>query len=200
MRFPANTPQPRSAESDQAGGRPPGRAGAGRRALCAAAAAAVVVVLAAGCSGGGSGGGNVQRVAPGVAQSSESTSADGTSWSMRARNVDLTITDAAVHLGAAGTARLEFSVDNKGPVTEHLAMVSVPGLGQANLVGSTGPVNALSTAGIMIDSQSSATFGASAPAVALPSAKGLTAGGTTPVLLEFGIAGLVHLNVPVLAG
>ncbi len=199
MRFPASTPQPRSAVSDQPGGRPPGRAGGGRRVLCAAAAAAVVAVLASGCSSG-SNGGNVQRVSPGVAQSSESTSADGTSWSMRARNVDLTITDAAVHLGAAGTARLEFTVDNKGPVTEHLAMVSVPGLGQANLVGSTGPVNALSTAGIMIDSQSSATFGTSAPAVALPSTKGLTAGGTTPVLLEFGIAGLVHLTVPVLAG
>lgn len=195
MRFPASTSQPRSAVSDQAGGRPPGRVGAGRRALCAAAAAAVVAVLAAGCSSG-----TVQRVAPGVAKSSESTSADGTSWSMVARNVDLTITDAAVHLGASGTARLEFTVDNKGPVTEHLGMVSVPGLGQANLVGSTGPVNALSTAGIMIDSDSSATFGTSAPAVALPSTKGLTAGGTTPVLLEFGLAGLVHLTVPVLAG
>lgn len=195
MRFPASTFQPRSAVSDQAGGRPPGRPGAGRRALCATAAAAVVAVLAAGCTSP-----TVQREAPGVGKSSESTSADGTSWSMVARNVDLTITDAAVHLGASGTARLEFSVDNKGPVTEHLAMVSVPGLGQANLVGSTGPVNALSTAGIMIDSESSATFGTSAPAVALPSTKGLTAGGTTPVLLEFGIAGLVHLTVPVLAG
>ncbi|MBC3843704.1 hypothetical protein GXW82_36265 [Streptacidiphilus sp. 4-A2] len=94
---------------------------------------------------------------------------------------------------------MDFTVDNEGPVTEHLAVVSVPGIGQAALQGSSGPVNALSTAGIMIDSGSSATFGAAAPSVELPSAKGLKAGGTSPVLLEFGIAGLVHLTVPVKA-
>ena len=173
-------------------------AGSGRttvqRALLSAVIASAVAVLATGC-----GSGTVQRVAPGTAQSTTSTSADGTDWSTRARNVDLSIKDALVELGPAGTARLYFTVDNQGPVTEHLAVVSVPGLGQATLQGSAGPVNALSTAGIMIDSGSSATFGAGAPSVAPPSAKGLRAGGSTPVLLEFGIAGLVHLTVPVKA-
>ncbi|QMU72945.1 hypothetical protein [Streptacidiphilus sp. P02-A3a] len=165
-----------------------------QRALQSAALAAAVAVLATGC-----GSGTVQRVAPGVDQSTTSTGADGTDWSTQARNVDLSIKNAVVQLGASGTARLYFTVDNAGPVTEHLAVVSVPGLGQATLQGSAGPVNALSTAGIMIDSGSSAVFGAGAPAVVLPSAKGLTPGGTTPVLLEFGIAGLVHLTVPVKA-
>jgi hypothetical protein len=166
-----------------------------QRALLSAALAAAVAGLATGC-----GSGTVQRVAPGVVQSSVSTSADGTDWSMRARNVDLTIKDAVVELGPSGQARLDFTVDNEGPVTEHLSVVSVPGMGQATLEGSAGPVNALSTAGIMIDSGSSATFGAGTPSVVLPSGNGLKAGGTSPVLLEFGVAGLVHLTVPVKAG
>ena len=174
-------------------------AGVGRttlqRTLQSAALAAAVAVLAAGC-----GSGTVQRETPGVAQSSVSTSADGTNWSMRARNVDLSIKDAVVELAPSGTARLDFTVDNEGPVTEHLAVVTVPGMGQATLQGSAGPANALSTAGIMIDSGTSATFGTSAPSVVLPSAKGLAPGGTSPVLLDFGIAGLVHLTVPVKAG
>jgi hypothetical protein len=165
-----------------------------QRALLSAALVAAVAALATGC-----GSGTVQRVAPGVAHSTTSTSADGTDWSMQARNVDLAITDAVVRLGPAGTARLDFTVDNKGPVTEHLAVVTVPSQGQATLQGSAGPVNALSTAGIMIDSGDVAVFGPGAPSVQLPSAKGLAAGGTTPVLLDFGIAGAVHLTVPIKA-
>ena len=173
-------------------------AGPGRttvqRALLSAALAAAVAALATGC-----GSGTVQRTAPGVDRSTTSTSADGTDWSTQARNVDLSITDALVQLGPSGTARLDFTVDNKGPVTEHLAVVTVAGQDQATLQGSTGPVNALSTAGIMIDSDSSVTFGAGAPSVQLPTAKGLTAGATTPVLIDFAIAGAVHLTVPVRA-
>ena len=158
---------------------------------------AVVLALATGCSSGST---SVQRVSPGVVQSSVSTDAAGTTWSMRARNVDLTIKNAAVHLGPSGTALLEFTVDNKGPVTEHLDLVSVPGIGQATLQGSAGAANALSTAGVLVYSDGSATFGTRAPSITLPSVKGLKAGGTTPVLLEFGVAGLVRLTVPVLAG
>jgi hypothetical protein len=165
-----------------------------QRVLQSAALVAAVAALATGC-----GSGTVQREAPGLSRSTTSTSADGTDWSMQARNVDLSITDAVIQLGASGTARLDFTVDNKGPVTEHLAVVTVPPQGQATLQGSAGPVNALSTAGIMIDSGDVVSFGAGAPSVQLPSAKGLTAGSTTPVLLDFGIAGAVHLTVPVRA-
>jgi hypothetical protein len=168
-----------------------------RRSLHPVLLGAAVLALATGCSSGST---TVQRVAPGVATSTTSTDAAGTSWSMRARNVDLAIKNAAVHLGPSGTARLEFTVDNEGPVAEHLDTVSVPGLGQATLQGSAGAANALSTAGVLIYSGGSATFGTAAPSVTLPPSKDLKAGGTTQVLLVFGIAGLVHLTVPVLAG
>jgi len=173
-------------------------AGLGRttvqRALQSVALVAAVAALATGC-----GAGTIQRTAPGIDHSTTTTSADGTDWSTEARNVDLAITDAVVQLGPSGTARLDFTVDNKGPVTEHLAVVTVAGQNQATLQGSAGPINALSTAGIMIDSDSSVTFGAGSPSVQLPTAKGLTAGGTTPVLIDFAIAGAVHLTVPIKA-
>ena len=169
-----------------------------RRSLRPLVLGTAVLALATACSSGDT---TVQRVSPGVVQSTVSTDAAGTTWSMRARNVDLAIKDAAVHLGASGTtALLEFTVDNQGPVAEHLDLVSVPGIGQATLQGSTGATNALSTDGVVIYSDSSATFGTKAPSITLSTVKGLKAGGTTQVLLEFGVAGLVRLTVPVLGG
>ena len=127
------------------------------------------------------------------------TGANGVSLSMKARNVDLEITAATVSLAPSGSAYLDFTVDNLGPVTEHLALVSVPGSGSGTLTGAAAGNGALSTAGIQIASGGSTVFDAKAPSIVLPPVKGLKAGATLPVLLEFGIAGLVHLDVPVRA-
>ncbi|MEY9962126.1 hypothetical protein ABIA33_000147 [Streptacidiphilus sp. MAP12-16] len=159
--------------------------------------AAVLLALATGCSAGGSAG--VQRAAPGAAQTTMRTGADGVSLSMKARNVDLEITGATVRFDPSGTARLDLTVHNQGPVTEHLALVSLPGGGQATLQGGTAPSGSLSTAGVRLDAGSSTAFGAKAPSIVLPPVKDLRAGGTLRVMLMFGIAGLVDLDVPVRA-
>ena len=179
------------------------------RSLLPAAGALVAVLsagLLAGCSANGSDG--VQRAAPGSAQTSLSSGPDGVSYSVQARNVDLALTGATLRLDpASGKASLQFTLDNKGPVTEHLGLVTVDG-GQAQLNGGPAAEGLLSTAGIRLDSGTSTAFGAPTdvkdPSIVLPSsadaavrAAGQKAGGTVPVMLMFGIAGTVQLNVPV---
>jgi hypothetical protein len=111
--------------------------------------------------------------------------------------VDLRIDKAAVHLGAAGGAQLEMGVTNSGPVTEHLAVAAVQGK-VATLEGAT--ANAKSIAGVLIASGSTASFGApNGPKVLLTNGAALKAGGTVPVMLQFGIAGMVTIDVPVLS-
>ena len=162
--------------------------------------------LLAGCSADGSDG--VQRTAPGSVQTTLSSGPDGVSYSVEARNVDLALTGATLRLDpASGKASLQFTVDNKGPVTEHLGLVTVDG-GQAQLNGGPAAEALLSTAGIRLDSGTSTAFGAPTdvkdPSIVLPSsaaaavaAAGRKTGGTVPVTLMFGIAGTVHLDVPV---
>jgi hypothetical protein len=164
------------------------------RVPVAAAAVAVSAVLAlSGCAGSG-----VQRQAPGAAQSSVRTSSDGTDLSLEGRNVDLQISKAAVHLAAPGGAQLEMKVTNAGPVAEHLAVASV-GPHVANVTGSA--ANPLSVAGVLIEGYNgTAQFGAAGgPEITLPAGDAPKAGSTVTVMLQFGVAGMVRLDVPVLA-
>ncbi|MEZ0070556.1 hypothetical protein ABIA32_006609 [Streptacidiphilus sp. MAP12-20] len=165
------------------------------RAAFALSALALSAALAlSGCAGSG-----VQREEPGAAQSSIRTSADGTDLSLLGRNVDLKISKAAVHLGAPGGAQLELGVVNSGPVTEHLAVASVAGK-VADLSGGDPHANPLSTAGVLIASGTTAEFGsANGPKIVMTNGAALKPGGTVPVMLQFGVAGMIRLDVPVLA-
>jgi hypothetical protein len=171
------------------------------RASAAVVLAVALPLLAGGCSAGSDAG--VQRTLPGAAQTTLSSSADGVSLSMKARNVDLEISAASVRLEPSGAAYVQLTVRNDGPVTEHLALVSVAGGGQATLKGGTALSGSLTTAGVLLGSGSSVGFGAPSgskePSILLPAGTGRKAGGTEPVMLEFAIAGLVHLDLPVRA-
>ncbi|RAG87103.1 hypothetical protein DN069_03035 [Streptacidiphilus pinicola] len=162
------------------------------RAAIALPVLALSAALAlSGCSSGG-----VQRELPGTAQSSSSVGPEGTDFSVQGRNVDLRITQAAVRLGTTGGAQLQMGVDNAGPVTEHLALAAVEGK-VATLDGTAN--NAKSTAGVLIASGTTASFGAAdGPKIVLTNGAALKVGGTVPVMLQFGIAGMVRIDVPVL--
>ena len=163
--------------------------------------AAALPLLVTGCSAGS--GAGVQRTLPGVAQTTLSSSADGVSLSMKARNVDLEIGSASIRLEPSGTAYLDLTVRNRGPVTEHLALVSLSGGDQAVLKGGSAPSGSLSTAGGALGSGSTVGFGAPSgtkqPSITLPADASRKAGGTEPVMVVFAIAGLVHLDLPVRA-
>ncbi|WP_042390498.1 hypothetical protein [Streptacidiphilus melanogenes] len=162
-----------------------------------AAIALPVLALSAALALSGCASGGVQRELPGTAHSSVSVGADGTDYAVQGRNVDLKITKAAVHLGAAGGAQLQMGVTNSGPVTEHLALVAVQGQ-VATLDGTAN--NAKSVAGVLIASGSTASFGAAnGPKVVLTNGAALKPGGTVAVMLQFGIAGMVRIDVPVLS-
>jgi hypothetical protein len=162
-----------------------------------AALALPVLALSAALALSGCAGSGVQRELPGTAQSSASVGADGTDFSVQGRNVDLKIAKAAIHLGTAGGAQLEMGVTNSGPVTEHLALVAVQGK-VATLAGTAS--DAKSVAGVLIASGSTASFGAAnGPKVVLTNGAALKSGGTVPVMLQFGIAGMVRIDVPVLS-
>jgi hypothetical protein len=112
--------------------------------------------------------------------------------------VDLKISKAAVHLGAAAGAQLEMSVTNAGPVTEHLAVALMDGH-PATLTGAA-TMNPLSTAGVVIPAGATGAFGVPhGPAIVLTNGTALKAGGTATVMLQFGIAGLIKLDVPILS-
>jgi len=167
----------------------------------AALLAAVLPLLAGGCSAGSDAG--VQRTLPGAVQTTLSSSADGVSLSMKARNVDLEIGAASVRLEPSGTAYVDLTVRNQGPVTEHLALVSEADGGQAVLKGGTAPSGSLTTAGVAMGSGSTVGFGAPSgtkePSIALPADASRKVGGTESVMVVFAIAGLVHLDLPVRA-
>jgi hypothetical protein len=171
------------------------------RAAAVVLLAAALPLLATGCSAGSDAG--VQRTLPGAAQTTLSSSADGVSLSMKARNVDLEISAASVRLEPSGAAYLDFTVSNQGPATEHLALVSVASGGQATLKGGSSLSGSLTTAGVLLGSGSTVGFGAPSgaqePSILLPADASRKAGGTESVMVEFAIAGLVHLDLPVRA-
>ena len=171
------------------------------RAVPAVFLAAALALLTAGCAGTGddarpSGTTASAGPTPGV------TSAPGR-VAVRFADVDLAVTDAEAHLGRSG-GTLSMTVRNNGSVPEHLGMVATSAGGRGELVGAEGTegTGALTTAGVLLQPGTTVTFGgADGPRVELPRAVRVTGGQRTlPVTLQFGLAGLVHLDARVASG
>ncbi len=166
----------------------------GRALAASAVATAFLAVLAVACSGPGtahpaSGGSTVTtHPDPGRVRSAV----------VRAAGVDLTISDAVAHLDRAGTGTLTFTVRNGTGVPEHLDMIGTPDAGRGALRGAAIGVNgSLTTAGILIQPDSTVTFGGRGPGIRLTRVHGVTSARTLPLVLEFGVARLVHLTARV---
>ncbi|MFF7980170.1 hypothetical protein ACFZDK_13720 [Streptomyces sp. NPDC007901] len=115
-------------------------------------------------------------------------------------DIDLTIADAVAHLDHSGDGSLSMEVRNDDDVPEHLGMVATPGGGRGVLVGgkSAEGDGSLSTAGILLMSDTTVTFGGKGdPYVLLHRVHGVTAAHTLPVALQFGVAGLVRFQARV---
>ncbi|MFE7173252.1 hypothetical protein [Streptomyces sp. NPDC057616] len=157
---------------------------------------AAFTVLAAGCAGadhpGAPASGTSGTGRPGV------TSSLGR-LSVHIADVDLTITDAVAHLDQSGDGTLTMSVHNGQAVPEHLGMVATPDKGRGILEGGKSDEGngSLSTAGILLLSGTTVTFRGDGPRVELHHVRGITARHTLPLSLQFGVAGLVHLQVRV---
>jgi hypothetical protein len=77
-------------------------------------------------------------------------------------------------------------------------MVAAPEGGRGLLSGGKDEGNgSLTGAGIVVRPDSTVTFGGSGPTVRFTGVHGATASHTLPIALEFGIAGLVHLDAVV---
>ena len=120
----------------------------------------------------------------------------------RARGIDLTVTHAAAHLDRAGDGTLSMTVRNDDGVPEHLGMVAAPDSGRGTLVGgkSAKGNGMLDTAGILLPDGTTVTFGGGGPRVLLRHVHGVTAHHTLPVVLQFGVAGLVRVQAQVITG
>ncbi|WP_328564978.1 hypothetical protein [Streptomyces coelicoflavus] len=171
------------------------------RAVPALSLAAALALLTAGCAGTGddarpSGTTASAGQTPGV------VSAPGR-VAVHVTGTDLAVTDAVAHLGPSG-GTLSMTVRNNGTVPEHLGMVGTSAGGRGELVGAEGTEGsgALTTAGILLRPGTTVAFGGGdGPSVKLPRAA-RNAGGqrTLPVTLQFGVAGLVHLDARVSDG
>lgn len=173
------------------------RTSQGRRLLRAAAAPIALAALTAACSshsaahhtatGRPANGGTASSTRPGRAE-------------VHAEGIDLSITRATAHLDASGDGTLTMTVHNAGAAPEHLDMVATPGGGRGTIQGGTGASSgSLTSAGILFRPGSTVTFGGSGPTVRLTTVHGVTASRTVPLALEFGVAGLVHLDAVVQA-
>jgi hypothetical protein len=79
-------------------------------------------------------------------------------------------------------------------------MVATPNGGRATLRGNSTGNGSLSTSGVLLNPGTTVTFGGqNGPAVQLPDVNGAVAGGTLPLTLQFGVAGLVHLRARVVS-
>lgn len=163
------------------------------RTLLAASLSVALAALASGCANGPAS----HRAAPAPASTS-SPAAPGRAH-VDVADVDLTITQAVAHLDRAGNGSLSMSVRNEDGVPEHLGMVATPDGGRGELVGgrSAEGNGSLSTAGILLLSGTTVTFGGSGPRILLHHVQGVSAGHTLPVALQFGVAGLVRFQARV---
>ena len=164
----------------------------GRAFAASATATALLAVLAVACSGGGS-----SRPDPEIAVSHRPAPRPG-SVAVHAPGVDLTITNAVAHLDREGTGTLTMTVSNGTSVPEHLDMIGTPDAGRGALKGAATGINgSLTTAGILIQPDSTVTFGGTGPGIRLTRIRGVTSAHTLPLVLEFGVARLVHLTAHV---
>ncbi|KIE25629.1 hypothetical protein LK08_18070 [Streptomyces sp. MUSC 125] len=159
--------------------------------VLAVSVSTALVLLTAGCS---------QDVHTGAAATAPAVSAAAPGQvSVRTSGADLTITDAVAHLDRSGDGTLSMTVRNDDGVPEHLGMVATPDSGRGVLVGgkAANGNGSLATAGILLLSGTSVTFGGHGPRVLLHHVHGMTAEHTLPLALQFGVAGLVHFQARV---
>ncbi|MCQ4080938.1 hypothetical protein NGB36_10080 [Streptomyces sp. RB6PN25] len=163
------------------------------RTLRTAAVSATLAVLAAACSGNSS-----EPTAP-TTSTGGSTSAPTTPGRIDATapGIDLHITDAVAHLDATGTGEVTMTIRNGGGVPEHLDMVAAPGGARATLQGGSAVNGSMTTSGILLQPASTTTFGGPGPRILFHQVRGITADHTLPLILQFGVAGLVHLQARV---
>ncbi|MBR8642816.1 hypothetical protein KEF29_34715 [Streptomyces tuirus] len=176
-------------------------AGINRRARAAssALASALLVTLAAGCSHDGPATTDLDRHSHGTA-AAPPVGVSGSAH-VQAEGVDLTVTHAVAHLDPAGDGTLTMSVRDDDGVPDHLGMVATPDGGRGTLRGGKSDEGAgsMDTAGILLTSGTTVTFGGDGPRVLLRQVRGVTARHTLPVQLQFGVAGLVRLQARVTA-
>ncbi|MFJ9543786.1 hypothetical protein ACIRPX_42160 [Streptomyces sp. NPDC101225] len=167
------------------------------RAPLIASLSAALALLAAGCANSGHDGTSGAAATDGGPASGVTSSLGH--LSVHTGDVDLTITDAVAHLDRSGDGTLTMSIRNGGAVPEHLGMVASPDRGRGELVGgeSAEGNGSLSTAGILLLSGTTVTFRGDGPRVELHHVRGITAGHTLPLSLQFGVAGLVRLQARV---
>lgn len=116
-------------------------------------------------------------------------------------DMDLRITAAVARLDSSGDGTLSMRIANGGGVPEHVDMVELPDGSRATLTGGKAVNGSLSTAGVLIQSGTAVTFGSpGGPAAALHGAHGVTAKHTLPLIIQFGVAGLVRLQAQVVSG
>ncbi|MFF9408073.1 hypothetical protein ACF1B0_21490 [Streptomyces anandii] len=163
------------------------------RTLMAACASVALAVLTAGCTQGSSAG-SPSPVPP----SGRPTGTPGRAH-VEGPGVDLTVTDAVAHLDRSGDGSLSMRVKSDDDAPEHLGMVATTEGGRGVLVGakSAEGSGSLTTAGILVLSGTTVTFGGSGPRILLHHVHGVTAEHTLPLILQFGLAGMVRVQARV---
>jgi hypothetical protein len=112
----------------------------------------------------------------------------------------LDVTQVVAHLDASGDGSLSMAVRNSGSVTDHLDFVSVPGGSRGVLKGGkSAGSGAMTSAGIQFPPGTSVTFGSGPgdPTVRLTGAHGVTGAHTLPLILQFGVSGLIRVQAQV---
>lgn len=159
------------------------------RVLRSAGAAVALTALATACTNSTDSGATAQ----------DGTSSAAGMVSIKTPRVDLSITHAVAHLDASGSGTLTMTVHNGSSVPEHLDMVGTPDGGRGVLTGKSGAAasGSMTSAGILLESGSTVTFAQAGPSVRLTDVHGVTDAHTLPVVLQFGVARLVHLSAVV---
>lgn len=163
------------------------------RAARAIGAAAALTALATACTH--------SSASPHAAPSQDPTADTPGQVAVHEADVDLTITDAVAHLDSAGNGTLTMAVRNDSGVPEHLDMVGAPDAARGVLAGrstgKSGDPGSMMDAGIYLPDGTTVTFGGSGPTVTFSAVHGVTAAHTLPLMLQFGVARLVHLSARV---
>ncbi|WP_406442407.1 hypothetical protein OHB00_40000 [Streptomyces sp. NBC_00631] len=165
------------------------------RNLLVASLSVALAILTAGCANNSS-----LHTTDTASPSTGGTATPGSVHVAVAGEVDLAVTDAVARLDRFGDGSLAMTVRNDDGVPEHLGMVATPDGGRGELVGgkSAEGDGSLSTAGILVTSGTSVTFGGTGgPRVLLHHVRGVTARHPLPVALQFGVAGLIRFQARV---
>jgi hypothetical protein len=114
---------------------------------------------------------------------------------VQAQDIELDITHAVAHLDASGNGTLTMTVHNGSGVPEHLDMVATRDGGRGQLAGAadTSGSGSMTDAGILLRPGATVVFGPHGPTVRLTHAPA-SPDRTLPLMLQFGVARLVHLT------